>query len=89
MSERILMNEFKTLSEEKWLNIEVGSLHLRLPLYSLTGQTTNTLSMKAPQGEYLQVEYRPDRAEQGVYVLRWLLQGSHDLSSQLPLPASK
>ena len=30
MAERILMNEFKALSQEKWVNVEVSSLSMTI-----------------------------------------------------------
>lgn len=55
MSERILMNEFRALSREKWLNVEVSAtlltrqhlhtssdigLPVNLHIYSYTGRTS-------------------------------------------------
>jgi len=85
MAQRILMNEFKQLSKEKWTNIEVrlGDIHSSVTVI-VAMQEHRANHVTAHQRERLRVECRPDSHERRVHVLRRLLQGQDDLPSQLP-----
>jgi len=44
MAERILMNEYKSLAQENWVNIDVRSMHY--PWYSVPILNANPASFK-------------------------------------------
>ncbi|KAH8633422.1 hypothetical protein IG631_12056 [Alternaria alternata] len=76
MAQRILMNEFKQLSKEKWTNIEVspGDIPSRVGV-RVAMQEHRANHVTAHQRECLRVECRPHRHERRVHVLWRLLQG--------------
>jgi len=86
IAQRVLMNEFKQLSKEKWTNIEVSrvlhTLREGVEAYSMKEHPANHLA--ARQRERLRVERSTHRPKRGLPLLWRLLQGSDELSPQLP-----
>jgi hypothetical protein len=85
MAQRILMNEFKQLSKEKWTNIEVSPSDVAPRVtVRVAMQEHQANHVTAHQRERFRVECRPNRYERRVHVLWWLFQGQDDFPSQLP-----
>jgi hypothetical protein len=85
MAERILMNEFKALAKEQWVNIEVSSSHR--PRDTTNPRLIN--SSAAPKRGHLQLDHRAYRPQPRFSILRRLLQGSHGVPLKLPILATK
>ena len=85
MAQRILMNEFKQLSKEKWTNIEVSGVVVPSRFtVSVAIRKRPANHVTAHQRKRLRVERSPHCLERGIHVLWRLLQGKDDLSTQLP-----
>lgn len=85
MAERILMNEFKALSKEKWVNVEVSEPSSR----KATASETRLTDPPAPRRERLQLGHRPASPQPRLSLPRRLLQSPNDIPEQLPLRAPK
>ena len=84
MAERILMNEYKALSQEKWVNVEVS----RLTFHILRLHIVQELTISPPPAQrrrHLQLDHRPHHNQPRLPLLRRLLPRLHALPLKLPL----
>lgn len=82
MSQAVLMKEYKDLSKEKWLQIEVSTVRSRT--YQNWDWPTS-----AEQRQHLLLEHCVDSPQSRLSILWRILPGRHDLSTRLPFQTTR